>query len=166
MKSCKLLFVVRHAKSSWKDLSLDDHDRPLNKRGERDALLMGKRISSWIKPDILISSTAFRALRTAEIISSQTGYKRDDIDLNKKIYFSGKNRLLKIVQNIDNKHNSAMIFGHNPEFTNFVNFLTGDDIANIPTCGVAVILIETDTWRLASQKNSSLISYDFPKRLR
>jgi len=76
----KELLLVRHAKSSWDDPSLDDHDRPLNERGLRNAPEMGKRLQgSGIRPGVWISSTALRAITTAEVMAEQIGFPIDQI---------------------------------------------------------------------------------------
>ena len=71
----KTLLVLRHAKSSWKDANLEDHDRPLNKRGKKTAPKMGKLIKDEkLVPDLMISSTALRAKKTAEAVAKTSKY--------------------------------------------------------------------------------------------
>ena len=85
----KTLLLIRHAKSSWDDPALPDKDRPLNDRGRRDAPKMGKRLAKrGVKPDLILSSPALRALRTAEIIAKMLDYQRRDIVLNERLYCS------------------------------------------------------------------------------
>ena len=79
----KTLFLIRHAKSNWADAALPDKDRPLNDRGQRDAPKMGERLAKRaVKPDLILSSPATRALKTAEIIAKTLDYRRKDIVVN------------------------------------------------------------------------------------
>src|SRR5436189_490239 len=83
----KTLFLIRHAKSSWDDTALPDKDRPLNDRGKRDALKMGKRLAKRdVKPDLILSSPARRALRTAEVVAKKLDYKRKHIVGDDRLY--------------------------------------------------------------------------------
>ena len=87
----KTLYLVRHAKSSWKDSSLDDRDRPLNKRGRRAAPDMGQRLAAQgHHPELIISSPANRARSTAKKIAEEIGYDPSLIRLDEALYFSGE----------------------------------------------------------------------------
>jgi len=112
----KKLYMIRHAKSSWSDMSLDDFDRLLNKRGRENAKLMGERLKErGVTPDIIISSPALRAKTTAKVIAKKIGYIKD-ILFKDEIYEAEPETLHRILTKIDNKHNSAFMFGHNPGF--------------------------------------------------
>src|SRR2546429_8999216 len=83
----KTLFLIRHAKSSWDDTALPDKDRPLGDRGRRDAPKMGKRLAKRdVKPDLILSSPATRALKTAEVIAKKVEFKRKDIGVDDRLY--------------------------------------------------------------------------------
>ena len=123
----KTLFLVCHAKSSRDDPSLPDRERPLDERGLRDAPAMGKRLAERkIKPDLLVSSPAVRALTTAHLIADELGYARDDIAIDDRLYASSADGLLAVVRVLDNKLGSVMLFGHNPEFTDLAQRLSGE----------------------------------------
>ena len=93
----KTLFLIRHAKSSWDDTALPDKDRPLNDRGQRDAPKMGERLAKRdVKPDLILSSPAVRALRTAEIIAKKLDYRRK-IVVNERLYAVGADDLLDVI---------------------------------------------------------------------
>ena len=118
----KILILVRHAKSSWKNAYLLDIDRPLNKRGQRDAPVMGKRLAERDStPDFLISSPATRALTTAEIIAQEIEYPVEDIVVDERIYGADVDDWLEIVQDLDDGWDCVMCFGHNPGITDFFN---------------------------------------------
>ncbi|WP_020527447.1 SixA phosphatase family protein [Flexithrix dorotheae] len=161
----KTLYLVRHAKSSWKDISLDDFDRPLNKRGKRDAPFMGKRLKKQgIKPHLILASPAKRAKKTAKIFAREMGYPEGKIKFAKKIYEAGRNELLEVIRNQDDKINSLMLVGHNPELTSLSNYLSDYEIVNIPTSGISCIKLSIDTWNEIKLKAGEQSFFDYPKR--
>jgi phosphohistidine phosphatase len=160
----KTLYLVRHAKSSWKDSSLDDMERPLNKRGKRDAPFMGELLNEkGIKPDVVYSSPAKRASKTSQIISEHIGYSKGNILFDEVIYDASTNELIDFIQSIDDKYESVMIFGHNPGFTMLHNFLSGNYIDNIPTCGI-VALEFNSSWKEIKKNSAKFLFFDYPKR--
>lgn len=160
----KTLYLVRHAKSSWDDLSLRDFDRPLNERGKRNALFMGKLFrSKGIKPDLIVSSPAKRAYSTAKKIAKEIGYETENIKTEPSIYDADVRALLKVVNELPEKAKSVMLFGHNPGFTDFANYLAGTDISNIPTCGMVCIRFSTSKWKEISRDTGTFVEFDYPK---
>lgn len=165
MPEKKTLYLVRHAKSSWKDSSLDDADRPLNKRGMRDAPEMGKRLArAGVRPDLITSSPAVRALTTAQGIAGELGIKKSKIDINEDIYTFNAEGLLEAIRGLDDKQNTVMLVGHNPATTILLNELSGADIDNVPTCGVARLEMNTDSWAQVKSGSAELVSFDYPKK--
>ena len=161
----RILFLVRHAKSSWKDLTLADHDRPLKKRGYKNALLMGKRLKRRPhRPDAIISSTAARALLTAEILAPFLEIDPDMVIGDPSIYGSGGRKMIDIIERLDDRLAGVMMVGHNPGITILANRLSDHPIANVPTCGVVVIRFETDRWAKVGQAPSTLLEFDYPKK--
>lgn len=161
----KTLYIVRHAKSSWDYPELSDIDRPLNKRGEKDAPEMGRRLNQRdIFPDLMISSPANRALTTCKVIASALDYPQESIEVNDRVYHAGENRLLDVVRNADDTWLSVMIFGHNPGFTDFANSLTDEYIDNIPTCGVFACTFDVDRWQEVDFGKGKKLFFDYPKK--
>ncbi len=161
----KTLFLVRHAKSSWKDPTLGDQDRPLNKRGKHDAPRMGKRLAEReIRPGLLLTSPAVRARKTAAIIASEIGFPAEQIVVDGQIYHGGTTGLLEVIHGLDDGADSAMIFGHNPALTDLVNHLANTSIENIPTCGVAEIRFHSQSWSDVVGGAGELADFDYPKR--
>jgi phosphohistidine phosphatase len=161
----KTLFLIRHAKSSQAEPGMKDFDRPLNDRGKKDAPLMGKILhQKKIKPDLLISSPAKRALSTAQKIAKEIDYPKAKIKKEAKIYEASVKTLLHIVNEIEDKNKNVFLFGHNPGFTDFLNYLTGDVIENIPTCGIAEIKFDADSWSEISRDTGKLVYFDSPKK--
>jgi phosphohistidine phosphatase len=162
----KRLFLVRHAKSSWDDSSLDDIDRPLNSRGQKNAPEMGLRLrKQGIIPDLLISSPAKRALTTAKKISEEIGYPKKNIQIDDRLYHGSSSSMISIIQSLKKKINSVMLFGHNPGFTDFANSLCGINIYNIPTAGIVAIDFSTDSWSEVDYNTGELVFFDYPKKL-
>ena len=158
------LILIRHAKSSWSNPSLDDFDRPLNKRGKRDAPFMAKLLSEKkIYPDIIISSPAKRTKLTGLEFANQLGIGSDEIQWNNKLYLASLTTLFKILKQVDNNIKTVFLFGHNPGLTELQNFLCKEEIDNIPTCGI--VSIKTDKkWCEISSKDFELDFFEFPKK--
>jgi len=160
----KLLYLVRHAKSSWSDPSLSDRDRPLNKRGRRSAPDMGRRLAAQDHlPDLIISSPAKRAYSTARKIARELGYDQSEIMKDESLYFSGTGGMLEFLENLDDGYQKVMIVGHNPAMTTLLNILSGSSIDNMPTCAVAVIDYPMASWSELRSIEGQLLVYDFPK---
>ena len=162
----KTLTLLRHAKSSWKDTSLADRDRPLNKRGERDAPVMGQRIqNAGIRPSLIVSSPAVRAWRTAKIVAKALNYPREFLQREEDLYLASLDDLLDVVMAQDTGFNSVMVVGHNPGLTDFANFLSPGLTNNVPTAGVVAVQFERDDWNLYERPKTELLYYDFPKNV-
>ncbi|MCZ6636289.1 MAG: histidine phosphatase family protein [bacterium] len=160
----KRLFLVRHAKSSWKHPGLTDFERPLNKRGKKDAPKMGKRIKKQdILPDLILSSPAKRAIRTARAIAGEIGYPEKKIQTDRAIYSGGSPAILSIVQSQAPEVNCLMLFGHNPDFTQLAESLSGHRVDNIPPCGIFCIDFDIQTWTDVAPGGGQFVFFDFPK---
>ncbi|BDS13650.1 SixA phosphatase family protein [Aureispira anguillae] len=161
----KTLYLVRHAKSSWKDLSLKDIDRPLNKRGMRDAPFMGKLMHrKGIFPDKIITSPAKRAQLTAKEFALQLGYQWDNTQVLATIYEASAYDLVNIVQHLDDQWQEVMLFGHNPSYTVFTNFYAIPELDNVPTGAVVAIQFPVDTWAAVTPKNGQLHFFEYPRQ--
>lgn len=160
----KYLYLLRHAKSNWKDLSVNDFNRPLNKRGKNDAPNMGKFLNNRnVRVDLIISSSAKRTKETSRVIAEKIGYK-NQIIFDENIYEATFEKLLSIIKNLDTNLNKVMIVGHNPGLTDLVNYLVDIEIDNIPTCGVAAIKLEND-WCELKRNCGKLLFFEYPKKL-
>lgn len=160
----KEIVLVRHAKSSWKDLSCSDFERPLNKRGKHDAPRMGDRLrSAGHAPDCILSSPATRAATTANIIAEILDFEQERIAFIRELYLADVDVLLASVQSLDNQADSALLFAHNPGITEFANYLSGSEIENVPTCGTVHIRFAVTDWNEISRNSGELVLFDFPK---
>ena len=142
----KTLLVPRHAKSSWNDPVLDDHARPLNKRGQRDARRMGELVREYgLIPDVVISSDAVRARLTAEAVAEAARYA-GEILLDPHLYMACPADILSLLPMVRENAETVMIVGHNPGFEKLVEQLTGER-QDLPTATLAQIRLPIDQWR-------------------
>ena len=160
----KTLLLVRHAKSSRDDPALPDKERPLNARGERDAPEMGGRLAKRnVKPDLILSSPASRALKTAEIIAEKLDYKIKDIVVDDRLYAVGADDLLDVILELDDTLERVMVFGHNPEMTELAHRLSSK-ITDMPTCAVAEFTFDAKSWSNVGTDKPATVALDYPKR--
>lgn len=165
----KTLYLVRHAKSSWADPSLDDQLRPLNKRGLRDAPVMGQRLVGYqARVDAIWSSPARRAVETAQCLARALKVPRKEIELHERLYTSAINDLLLEIRSCPDEVKRLLVVGHNPVITEFANFLLdrGRDtgIEQIPTCGIVAIEFSLSSWRQIREKEGQFLFFDYPKK--
>ena len=161
----KTLTIVRHAKSSWKDATLPDRKRPLNRRGERDAPKMGRRIKEHgIRPSLIISSPATRAWTTARIMADAIGYPREFLHKEDDLYLASADEILDVIVAQDAGFNNLMLVGHNPGLTDLVNYFVPGLTANLPTAGVVTVEIDSDDWSLYDRPEATLLVHDWPKK--
>ena len=162
----KNLTLIRHAKSSWKNAYLLDIDRPLNKRGKRDAPVMGKRLARRESmPDLMLSSPATRALVTAEIIAEVIEYPLEEIVVDERIYGADVAEWLQIIQGLDDALDCVMCFGHNPGLTDLINSITPYYINNVPTCGILELVFDVETWANVGRVEPIEVDFDYPKKM-
>lgn len=159
----KVLWLVRHAKSSWSQPDLDDLDRPLNKRGRSAAPELGRRMAAaGTKIDLIISSPAKRALATARLVAEQIGYPESDIVTDERVYLASASELQDIVADAPDTVSRLMLVGHNPGFTSFFNHLGDAHIDNLPTSAGGCFRFESNDW--SHLEDGELLAYEHPKR--
>ena len=162
----KTLTLLRHAKSSWKDASLQDCERPLNRRGQRDAPIVAERIKqTGIRPSLILSSPAARAWTTAKIVAREIGYPEEFLQQEDRLYHASVRSLVKLIAEQDTGFNSIMIVGHNPGLTDFANYLLPSLTDNIPTCGFVSFTIDLKDWNLDRDIETESVIYEYPKRV-
>ena len=161
----KILTLIRHAKSSWKDPTLPDWDRPLNKRGKRDAPVMGERLARReAYADLLITSPAVRAVATTEAIAAAIEYPADEILVDERLYGADEFEILEVIQGLDDAWERVMVVGHNPGMTDLVNALSPTRIDNLPTCGIIELTYDTESWALIGRIDPLAVDFDYPKK--
>lgn len=158
----KTLYIVRHAKSSWAYEGIADIDRPLKKRGIKDAHLMSKLLSKKIdRPDVFISSVANRALHTGVIFCQNFNYPFSNLKIKKELYSFSDGYLVKTVKALDDSFDSAIIFSHDHGINTFVNKFGSRPIAHVTTCGVVGIRFDEKYWKDIRKGKTILV--EFPK---
>ncbi|TXF91290.1 histidine phosphatase family protein [Neolewinella aurantiaca] len=160
----RTLYFIRHAKSSWDDPTLDDHSRPLNKRGRRDGPVMARRLLGIdVAPDGLLSSTAKRTRQTAayfkDILSVEnTIYLRE-------LYHASPQTIEAQIKKLPDEWETVLIFGHNPGYTDLANRLKNDVyLENVPTCGIVGARSDVDEWKDFTLEGAKRIAYLYPKQ--
>ena len=161
----KRLTLLRHAKSSWNNPGLDDRDRPLNKRGERDAPMMGQRLlKKETRPSLILTSPAKRARQTARLIAGEIGYPLEFLQTEHELYLADPGTMLAIIAQQDNAFNDIVLCAHNPGITDLANRLSGASIDNVPTCGMVFLEAEISSWDEINTSRCTLAEFDYPKR--
>ena len=143
---------------------MPDKDRPLNDRGKRDAPKMGERLAKRdAKPDLILSSPARRALKTAEILAKKLDYKRKDIVVDDRLYAVKADDLLDVIRKLGDKLERVMVFGHNPELTELAHRLSSE-ITHMPTCAVAEFTFDAKSWSNVGKDKPAKVAFEYPKQ--
>ncbi|MFF2496495.1 SixA phosphatase family protein [Agromyces sp. NPDC058064] len=159
----KTLYLVRHAKSDWGDPMLDDHERPLNDRGLRDAPAMGHRLAErGVAPDRIVTSTAVRARSTARLLARVLGIGDDHVVELDELYAASGRGILNVAADLDDELGVAMLVGHNPGMSDAVGELTGEWV-ELPTCAVVECRVDVDSWAELVEGTGELLAVDTPK---
>ena len=141
----KTLLLMRHAKSSWKDSSLKDIDRPLNKRGQKAAPRMGEKLKEvGLKPQAILSSPALRARDTAEMVAKKSGFKKD-VRLIDSFYMGEPDAYLHEIVQLPDDLDRVLVIGHNPGLEAFMQILTRE-IEALPTAAIANLSLPVEHW--------------------
>lgn len=161
----KTLFLVRHAKSSWKYPDLDDFERPLNKRGRKNAPFMGSILKGLqVNAELILSSPAIRAAITARTIALCLDYPLEDIVYSEASYHASEHDLLDVVAGQDDRFKGVMLVGHNPGLTTLANSVGDTPISNIPTCGACGFELNILNWNDVRNHRGKLIFFEYPKK--
>jgi len=161
----KTLLLLRHAKSSWKDSDLDDHDRPLNKRGKKDAPKMGRLLrDDNLLPDLIVASSAKRCRKTAEHVIHSSGY-RCETRIHGELYEAGAEKLRAFLASLDNSISRVLLIAHNPGMEELLEPLVGA-YTPLSTAALAHVELSIDSWcDLAADSRGELIKLWQPREL-
>ena len=160
----KKLTLIRHAKSSWEFPELMDYDRPLNSRGLKNAPEMGNRIAAkGIKPDLIVSSPALRAITTAGLIADRLGYAAERIVEIDQIYDAWLDDLVKVIHQVADDIHHLFLIGHNPGLLDLAKHFSHFEVLKFPTCAVVQIEFNTTKWKNLVGKSGTVNFYDYPK---
>lgn len=158
--------LLRHAKSDWTSPTREDYDRPLNARGERDAPRMGKQLRNrGLRPQLILSSPALRAITTARIVAAELGYDPDAIETDADLYLASPSTILHVLRTRGANCSDVMMVGHNPGLSELANRIGDANIDNIPTCGAFTVELQADSWDVLGTVAGRLAWFDYPKNL-
>ena len=143
----KELLIMRHAKSSWDDESLSDHERPLNKRGLRDAPRMAQfLVANNLAPDLIVSSTANRANSTARLVAENLNMGDLVVEVTEDFYLAPPDIYVEYAQRLADQFKRPMFVGHNPGMEYLVSSLASQKWESMPTAAIAHVVFEFDSW--------------------
>ena len=159
----KTLYLIRHAKASWDHPEQPDIERTLTELGETDAHNIAQRLKKeGCKPDLIIASTAARALKTAEIFAEELGYPLDKITTDSHIYTGGVEEIVQLIKTFNSKTNTILLIGHNPTLTLLSHFLCEGLHMTITTCGVLGMGFEMKDWKEVVETEGQFLAYTHP----
>lgn len=161
----KILLILRHAKSSWSEGGLADHERPLNERGQIDAPRMGRLLRrEGLTPDLILSSTAKRAVATAELVAQASGYE-NEIRTTRNLYHASPEAYLEQLRPLSDEYGRVMVVGHNPGLEELLDQLT-DSGEIMPTAALAHVELPIEQWAaLDETTEGKLINLWLPREL-
>lgn len=158
----KTLLLMRHASSGWDELSLADRARPLDEKGERELARMTRRYATrGVRPELIVSSPALRALATARALATCFGQSADDIRVDDRLYCGSARVLLDSIAELDDALERVAIVGHNPELTELAHHLARD-IEFLPSCAIATIEFDAPSWAEALRHKATSATLDTP----
>jgi phosphohistidine phosphatase len=161
----RTLYICRHAKSDRGPGYANDHDRPLNERGLRNAPFMARLFAERGEPvDLLLSSTAERARSTASFHAAQLGIPASDIVLRSELYHASVQDIMTVLQALPAGQARVMLFGHEPGLSRLVEYLTNDGPGDLPTGSIVRVDLHVNDWSAASRGTGTVAWWDHPKR--
>ncbi len=168
-QASKTLFLVRHAKSSWKEANCPDQQRPLNNRGRRDAPRLGQQLALWSShgfptPQLILSSSAIRARETARLICCQMAEPQPEIVLHDQLYQADCHQLLQAIRRLDDQLQTVMVVGHHPGLPELVSLITNQRLERLPTCGLVVLGTVCQSWGDVGTKPGVLLLIKSPEK--
>lgn len=161
------LVLIRHAKSSWDNAKLKDHERPLAERGEAACKVMGmNNLSLLSEIEQCYCSTALRAMQTIEQLNKSAKITSMPIDYNDRLYTFDWQGLLSSISYFSDDYSTVAIVGHNPAMTDFVNEFSDKKVSNMSTCAIAELAFSISSWRNIEEAEAKLVYFDRPKNYR
>jgi phosphohistidine phosphatase len=161
------LTLVRHAKSDWKNSELKDFDRPLNRRGQKEAPQMAQQLAAQqVRVDLMLTSPAVRALETARVFAGALNYPLRRLKNEERLYLAPPSDILEVVRGVGTRVRHLMLFGHNPGLSEFALALGNNpDLGELPTCAVYSVELDIRSWTDAKFGDALNPSLQHPKSL-
>jgi phosphohistidine phosphatase len=162
----RYLYLLRHAESAEKQLHENDKDRALSSRGIKEALMMGAYLFKQNTPlNIIMSSTAARALTTANLVADALRIDSDKISPQEDLYEASPRTFLQFVSQLENDYQHVMCVAHNPTISYLAELFTKSEIGDMVPGGLSIISFDIQKWADVSQGNGELVRYVFPEML-
>lgn len=158
------LTLLRHAKTEAQHSGQEDWDRMLEPRGQRDAPEMARRLRERkLKPDLVITSPAVRALTTAQIFARELHLPAAKLQQDERLYLASPKVLKEVIQELGGTAQHLMIVGHNPGLTEFADRISAErGIDNMPTCALYTVEFEIDDWSELEWDSGVNAELDYP----
>lgn len=154
---------MRHAKSSWDEMELSDHQRPLNKRGKRDAPIIATEIAKRYAPQLILSSSSQRTRETYSYL--EEALPQHQVEFSDSLYLASAIEILSKINEVSNEYTDILILAHNPGITEAFLHLANVRIDNVPTSGVGCILFNTVKFSEVKAGKGELEFFTYPKNL-
>lgn len=160
----KNLFLIRHAETAEANANQRDIERGLTPKGYIDASRVGRYLfEKQCHPDIILSSTAQRAMATTELLAEQLKFDANKIMYLEELYQASVRSLFNLLTEQKESHTQIVVVGHNPVLTYLAEYLTGEEIGSIVPCGVVKIQFDSHSWSTISKDLAKLVSYTMPE---
>lgn len=159
----KTVILLRHAKSSWDNVNLADHERPLNKRGNKDAPKVGSILAESFQPDLVLCSSSKRTRETYEHMKEFL--PPHQFNETRELYHASAGDILDIIKSCNDQYGTVLIIAHNPGITDAFYRLCNVRIDNVPTAGVGVIRFKEDSFKDLKLFDGKLVFFTYPKGL-
>lgn len=162
----KQLYLLRHAQTLEKRPDEKDRDRILTPVGFQNANRMGMNLKNKkVQPDIIICGVATRTQQTAESIAEHVSYDSNRVHINGEVYDASIRTLLNVVNNLKEEWKTVVLIGHNPSISYLAEYITGEAVGNMTTCGLVSINFKMDSWLEVSEGNGDFQFYEYPDLL-
>jgi len=159
----KNLYLIRHAKSDWSDMSQSDFERGLNRRGQKAIFTMADALlEKGVIPDLILSSSAHRAKLTAKGLAHELGYN-GKIKYIDKLYMAEPFDVISILKEIKDKYHNVFVVGHNPETTELTDLMMDEYIDNVPTLGIISFELPLKHWKKFKPEKARFNFFIYPK---
>lgn len=160
------LYLLRHAQTLDRRQEEKDIDRMLTPIGFQNANRMGMNLKNkQVQPDIIICSAAIRTQQTAESIAEHVSYDSAKVHINSEVYDASIRTLLHVVNNLKDEWKTVVLIGHNPSITYLAEYMTGEAVGNMSTCGLVSVDFKLDFWQEVSEGNGGFQFYEYPALL-
>lgn len=163
----KKIYLIRHAKSSWKYRELRDFERPLKNRGKKDAEIMANHLKDKIAcPEYWMSSPAKRAWNTALIFAKILECPEDEIHEQSSIYASSVTEMLALIYSLPQDKTEVVMFGHEPTLSYLCEYLSSRSFEKVPTSGVVALTFNVSQWNQITENSAHIDFFIYPKMFR